>query len=168
MNFKVVVYAFIIAAFAALGASRGALAGSGGTQVSDPLCTPLDSNPSHWITLCTPSMTVEVEKSSGIYVSIEPVPEETALPNAPRVNFVGPATLVKIVDSKGLPVKAVFMKVCFKDSAKANVFRWWTSADWKEWYQAKADSRWVYSTTSHSTAGMSCTTNWLPGIFTIN
>ncbi len=169
MKFKLFVIAVAIAAFAALGLSRGALAGSGYTSTSDPECTPLDSISAHEIILCTDHMTVEVQKSEGISVSLEPVPADTDLPNAPRVKFVGPATTVKVIDPKGQPVKAAFMEVCFNDFTKANIFRWWTPADWKTWYNISgAKGRWVYSPTTHNVLGQSCTTNWLPGTFTIN
>ncbi len=169
MKIKLFVSALLVAAFAALGASRSVLAGSGYTDKSDPNCKPLDSNTSNEIILCTDKMTVEVQKAPGNSVSLEPVPVDTDLPNAPRVNFIGPATTVSVIDAKGQPVKTVFMQVCFKDATKANIFRWWTPSDWKTWFNAaNAKGRWVYSPTTHNVLGQSCTTNWLPGTFTIN
>ncbi len=168
MKGKLFVSALLVAAFAAFGAS-GVLAGSGYTDKSDPNCKPLDSNTSQEIILCTDTMTVEVQKAPGISVSVQPVPEDTVLPNAPRVNFVGPATTISVVDAKGQPVKSVFMQICFKDATKANIFRYWTSSDWKIWFNASnAKARWVYTETTHNVLGQSCTTNWLPGTFTIN
>ncbi len=168
MKGKLFVTALFIAAVAAFLLGQGALASAGVTDKSDPLCKPLDSNTAHEIILCTDKMTVEVQKSSGIYVSVEPVPTDTTLPNAPKVNFIGPATIIKVVDSKGQPVKSAFMQICFKDATKANVFRWWTPADFKTWYNATAAGRWVYSPTTRDITGMSCTSSWLPGTFTIN
>ncbi len=168
MKAKFVIFAILIAALAALGLSRGVSAGSGYSGTSDPLCTPLDSNTSNEIILCTDSMTVEVQKAVGISVSVEAVSPDTTLPNAPGVNFLGLATTISVVDSKGQPVKAVFMQICFKDATKANVFRWWTQADFKTWFNAGGSGRWVYSPTYHTATGQSCTTNWLPGTFTIN
>ncbi len=169
MKGKTIITALFIAAVAALLLGQGAFASAGVTDKSDPLCTPFDSSDlSHKIVLCTDKMTVEIQKSSGIYASVEPVPTDTNLPNAPKVNFIGPATIIKVVDSKGQPVKAVYMQICFKDATKANIFRWWTADDWKTWYSAKDTARWVYSPTTRNISGMSCTSSWLPGIFTIN
>lgn len=168
MKNKVFVSALLIAAFAALGLSRGVLAGPGGATSSDPNCKPLDSNTSNEIILCTESMTVEIQKSGTMYVTVEAVPSENTLPFPPKVKFLGPATTISIVDAKGLPVKATFMQICFKDNTKANIFRWWTPEDFKTWYNVKAAGRWVYTETTHTSKGMSCTSNWLPGIFTIN
>ena len=168
MKVKLFVSALIIAAFAALGASRGVLAGTGFTPTSDPNCKPLDSNTSNVIILCDERITVEVQKLAGISVSVSAVPVDTVLPNAPRVNFVGPSTIIQVVDAKGQPVKAAFMQICFNDATKANVFRWWTPTDWKTWFNFNGAARWVYSPTFHRTDGKTCTTNWLPGTFTIN
>ncbi len=168
MKSKIIITAFVIAAFAALGLGRGAQADTGFTSNSNPLCTPLDNDTSHEIVLCTDKMTVEVEKGSGISVSVQPVSSDIALPNPPRVNFIGPATTIKVNDSNGKPVKAVFMELCFKDTTKANVFRWWTPADWMTWFNVNGTGRWVFTPTFHNLNGMSCTINWLPGTFTIN
>jgi hypothetical protein len=65
-------------------------------------------------------------------------------------------------------VKAAFMQICFNDLTKANIFRWWSPADWKAQFNANLSGRWVYSPTVHNVTGMSCTINWLPGTFTIN
>jgi hypothetical protein len=166
MKFKLFISAFLIAAFAALGLSQGALAD---TVTTDDLeCTPIDSNTAHEILACTDKMTVEVRKFKGIHVTVEPVPEDTTLPNAPGVKFIGPATIIKVTDAKGQPVKSVFMQICFNDLTKANIFRWWTPADWKTQFGANLGGRWVYTPTDHNVDGMSCTINWLPGSFTIN
>ncbi len=168
MNGKRIIIALLIAAIAATSFSWGAQASSGVTDKSDPNCKPLDSNTSNEIILCNDKVTIEVDKSGGVFAALEPASEDLKLPNAPHVNFLGPAMTIRVVDSKGQPVKAAFIKICYNDNNKGNIYRWWTAADWKTWYKATASARWFYSTTSHDIKGKSCTTTWLPGTFTIN
>jgi hypothetical protein len=160
---RILAAAILVASFAAMSLSGVALA-------KGSKCTPMviDSNPSAKGIVCTKGVTARIGVTHiYAYPDITNIPPYSTLPNAPRVNFRGPAVTLTLRDAKGNYAAYAPVTICFADNTGGNVFYWMPGSSSETLTTPKPTGRWVYVPTSHP-SGMDCASSWQLGTYTRN
>jgi hypothetical protein len=149
-NLRLILAGVVIACLAALGFSHGAWAGPL-MQGTVPSCPQTITS--------TGSICFASAIGSGFILSDQDLAAEGPVPGSlnfgPGVNLVANGNLVTI---------------CFPDidtPPVGNIWHWMSSADWLNDYKTVEPGRWVYWPTYHTTGGLTCTSTWADGIYTI-
>ena len=81
----------------------------------------------------------------------------------------GPGVNIAFYDVNQKPVDIGWFQVCFTDPTGVGmIYRWWSSADWRTHFQSNESGHWFVSPTYHNQkTGLSCSTFWKTGVFTI-
>jgi hypothetical protein len=167
-NFRFIMAAVILACIAALGFSRGAWAGplSLGTVPSCPTTGTIYTKGK--ITTCHAVVQALYIPTGFSVTSSEIDISSLGLPRNGKFTF---GVQVTVLNANKQPVYILPVNVCFPDpTGKGIIFRYFPSADWRNFYNSNESGRWVVSPTFNqinSPAGYTCTHTWLPGIYTI-
>jgi hypothetical protein len=160
MKIRMAIAAVFVASVAASGFGSSALAGA---------CTPLGNNTGGPVASgCTDEVTVEASLRGGD-VWLTPVKDFTTLPNAPEVDFLGPATTVAFTDANGNYVSTALFEICISDDTQSgNVYMWVpASGSPASLYDPNLSGSWWALPTFHL-PGFDCANSWMPGTFTRN
>ena len=138
MKFRVALSALLVASLFGFAFSWSVLAAG---------CPSIDNESDKEVHQCSSSYVVDAAVPMGGFLWVTPVKSYTTLPNPPRVDFLGPAVTLSVVDSSGMAVSSVHMELCLSDtSSTGNVFMWSGAGPL---YSATPVGMWVYVPTYH-------------------